>query len=91
MKRVQYLLLIGSFLPWLASADAIIRYDQRFHPKIANQAMVCAAESQAATIGQQILAQGGHAVDAAVAVGFALAVTLPRAGNLGGGWFYAGV
>ncbi len=49
--------------------------------------MVVAQEGQAARIGVDILKQGGNAVDAAVAVGFALAVTYPRAGNLGGGGF----
>jgi gamma-glutamyltranspeptidase / glutathione hydrolase len=49
--------------------------------------MVTAQEGTAAKIGVDILRRGGNAVDAAVAVGFALAVTLPRAGNLGGGGF----
>ncbi len=49
--------------------------------------MVVAQESRAARIGVTILDRGGNAVDAAVAVGFALAVTYPRAGNLGGGGF----
>src|SRR5450755_4744497 len=49
--------------------------------------MVVAQESRAARIGVEILRQGGNAVDAAVAVGFALAVTYPRAGNIGGGGF----
>jgi len=49
--------------------------------------MVVAQESRAARIGVAILDRGGNAVDAAVAVGFALAVTYPRAGNIGGGGF----
>ena len=49
--------------------------------------MVVAQESRAARIGVEILKRGGNAVDAAVAIGFALAVTYPRAGNIGGGGF----
>ena len=54
---------------------------------MAQHGMVVAQEAQAARIGVQILERGGNAVDAAVAVGFALAATYPRAGNLGGGGF----
>jgi len=53
----------------------------------ASNGMVVAQESRAARIGVTILDRGGNAVDAAVAVGFALAVTYPRAGNIGGGGF----
>src|SRR5437899_12387667 len=53
----------------------------------AEHGMVVAQERLAAQIGADILRQGGNAVDAAVAIGFALAVTYPRAGNIGGGGF----
>jgi gamma-glutamyltranspeptidase/glutathione hydrolase len=53
----------------------------------ARHGMVVAQEARAARIGVEILQKGGNAVDAAVAVGFAMAVTYPRAGNIGGGGF----
>ena len=54
---------------------------------VAHGGMVVAQEARAARIGVDILQKGGNAVDAAVAVGFALAVSYPRAGNIGGGGF----
>jgi gamma-glutamyltranspeptidase/glutathione hydrolase len=57
------------------------------HPVFAEYGMVVAQEKLAARIGADILRQGGNAVDAAVATGFAMAVTYPRAGNIGGGGF----
>jgi gamma-glutamyltranspeptidase/glutathione hydrolase len=56
-------------------------------PVYGRQAMVVAQEELATDVGVSILRAGGNAVDAAVAVGFALAVTHPYAGNLGGGGF----
>ena len=57
------------------------------HAVSAEPGMVVAQEKLAAEIGADILRQGGNAVDAAVATGFAMAVTYPRAGNIGGGGF----
>src|SRR5690349_23464122 len=56
-------------------------------PVYARKGMVVAQEPLAADVGVAVLKSGGNAVDAAVAVGFALAVTHPFAGNLGGGGF----
>ncbi|MDN5621269.1 MAG: gamma-glutamyltransferase [Psychrobacter sp.] len=67
--------------------QAIYSEDAIHHPVWAKNGMVATQEALASDIGLQILKDGGNAVDAGVAVGFALAVTLPRAGNIGGGGF----
>jgi len=69
------------------AAEALISRDVRFHPAIAKNGMVAAQDEIAAKVGADILKNGGNAVDAAVATGFAMAVTHPQAGNLGGGGF----
>lgn len=59
----------------------------RIHPVYATQGMVATQEETASRIGLDVLKKGGNAVDAAATVALTLAVTLPRAGNLGGGGF----
>lgn len=73
--------------PPAPASQPIISESGRMLPAKARNGMVSSQERRATEIGVAVLQQGGNAVDAAVAVGFALAVTLPRAGNLGGGGF----
>ena len=91
MKKIY---LISIFLASLlctgliqARTQTTLDYQSRIHPEIASKFMVVTQNKHATEVGYDILRKGGNAVDASVAVGFALAVTLPRAGNLGGGGF----
>ena len=85
-QLVVALLLLGHY-PLAARDAAIVSGRDLVHPVFAHRGMVSTQEATATGIGVDILQKGGNAVDAAVAVGFALAVTLPRAGNIGGGGF----
>lgn len=70
-----------------SSGAPIISFQERFIPIATRAGMVVSPERLAAEVGTQIMRDGGNAIDAAVATGFALAVTFPRAGNLAGGGF----
>ena len=76
-----------SFSGALAQRNATTGEIPRIPLIAARHAMVVSQETRATRIGVQVLERGGNAVDAAVAVGFAMAVTYPRAGNIGGGGF----
>lgn len=73
----------------IASAQTreLLEYPGIEKPVVAERAMVVSQSGIASEVGRAILARGGNAVDAAVATAFALAVTLPRAGNIGGDGF----
>ena len=87
---MAYRNIIFSFLFISISSWAQVRYidyPSPFHSKIGKSGMVVSQNQASSNIGVEILNMGGNAIDAAVAVGFSLAITLPRAGNLGGGGF----
>lgn len=72
------------------NTNVLTRYDYAndiFHPLHKKNGMVASEQALATQVGVDILKKGGNAVDAAVGVGFALAVVLPNAGNIGGGGF----
>ena len=84
-------LILASCLPATAQEQRRAFYTppaaDAVHAVAAEHGMVVAQEKIAAQIGADVLKRGGNAVDAAVATGFAMAVTYPRAGNIGGGGF----
>jgi len=84
-------LIVASCLPAGAQEHGRAFYtppaSDAVHAVVAEHGMVVAQERRAAQIGADVLRRGGNAVDAAVATGFAMAVTYPRAGNIGGGGF----
>ena len=84
-SRLIFFLLIISIQD--IQLDEYLDYQSPFHPTVTSKGMVVSQNHESSEIGVQILEEGGNAVDAAVAVGFSLAITLPRAGNIGGGGF----
>ena len=85
LRNIFLSLLFVSSYAW--GQVRYIDYPSPFHPTIGNSGMVVSQNQASSDIGVEILNMGGNAIDAAVAVGFSLAITLPRAGNLGGGGF----
>ena len=80
--------LAGTAVAQAPAAQAPINtYNAIHHPVVGRNGMVASQNFLATEIGVDILRRGGNAIDAGVAVGLALAVTLPRAGNVGGGGF----
>ena len=87
MKFIRLFILFSLLYVQDVQVDAYLDYNSPFHPIVSNNGMVVSQNLESSEIGTQILEAGGNAVDAAVAVGFSLTTTLPRAGNLGGGGF----
>jgi gamma-glutamyltranspeptidase / glutathione hydrolase len=91
MNRSFLFGLVAAALIWCSVGDArtrqLLEYPSIHSPVVGERGMVVSQSAIASQVGAEILRRGGNAVDAAVAVGFALAVTLPRAGNLGGDGF----
>jgi len=90
--RLRALTLMASLTVYLATlaspvfSQAILE-GERFYPASASNGMVATSHTLATEVALDVLKNGGNAVDAAVTAGFALAVTQPRSGNIGGGGF----
>jgi gamma-glutamyltranspeptidase/glutathione hydrolase len=84
MIKKSFILILSSFLLSCLFQESFAAYPE---PVVAKNGMVVTEQKLASEVGVKILKQGGNAVDAAVAVGYALAVVNPCCGNIGGGGF----
>ena len=82
-----FVIIVSAFSYNLHAQTLALNPSSITHPVLATNGMVASQHYLASKVGEDILSKGGNAYDAAVAVGFALAVVLPRAGNIGGGGF----
>ena len=89
LSNILLFSILGFVITLQAESDdlPIIEYNSVNHPIISDKGMVVSQRMIASEVGAEILRNGGNAIDAAVATGLALAVVLPRAGNIGGGGF----
>ena len=88
-KFIISIILCASIITGRVLAQDVPIYNKKdiFHPITAQNGMVASQERYATEAGLEVLKEGGNAVDAAVTIGFTLAVTFPEAGNIGGGGF----
>ena len=84
--KIKQIFLTLLFFPFFVYAS-IFNSSSIVHPEVGKKGMVVSQHYLASSLGAQILKDGGNAYDASIAVAFALAVVLPRAGNIGGGGF----